>query len=712
MTKQNGLTTSTSVISLVLSLGWSLAAHAEAPLFFTAPAPAPLATTAETATPLASTPISTSKDWRLFDTGTGLCVAETVATVAGVNHHLEVRVDKTGAKPLEVAIRSEVATSATVGYKAALNPAKTKVLSFAKLSGSGTDEVFWNVPQNTEELLSYLKREMKFDTQGYDVTGAVPASLISFSLRGSSASLADLGKRCAAGLAVPTAVDSSFEKAFLTAAIAGQVAAVDFGRVTPAKADVLRSSLTDARAAFLSSKASQTEIEKLNAKYLKEINELTGLRRNLDRLTQQEVTRLEAARAQAQATIAQANQDIQTLKPQIAVKEAELVQANTAYEAAYNQVKPLVPEYNRLSGNIRSNESSLNQVQTHLTSVETRLNQANAELADLQNQSRNLRSRLSGEQSEAQQARSEYDRADRDARGFDAQSELRRRLQSDHRVDSIQRELQDIDMRIRGQHQAIQRQESERNRLNQEFINCRKTPGMDCGPIQFQLSDANRRLQELQQGVQVLEGTKRQKQNEMGQIRGQIENEVAQIERDLQRRVSEARNRSSQADDRLRDTENRIRSIDQIDIPSRQNDISHLTNDRSQAQRDLSEADRRLRQSRTDLANFRQSSGFDALQAEVDRRLATVNGLKAELATIDREIKRLEKQITDNTAALAKISLDMDKVVAQIKQKEARSVDVQKLLEPYELAKADLTAKKALADQSFATAQSTFSANL
>ena len=53
----------------------------------------------------------------------------------------------------------------------------------------------------------------------------------------------------------------------------------------------------------------QSDVEKLNAKYLKEIKELAGLRSNIDRLTQKEIARLETARATAQAAIANADQD-------------------------------------------------------------------------------------------------------------------------------------------------------------------------------------------------------------------------------------------------------------------------------------------------------------------------------------------------------------------------------------------------------------------
>lgn len=704
-------TVSLKIATTGLILGHAVTglAQTETPQFFAAPVPAPLAATTVTPVRPASTPVSVSQDWRLLDLGTS-CVAETVTVVDGINHHLEVRVEKSNAAT-EIAIRSDVATSATVGYKAALGNAKTKVYSFAKLTPNGADEVFWGVPRGTEELSSFLKREMKFEVQASDITGPT-ATTISFSLRGSSATLANLGKKCADGSNVPTLADAAFEKAFLTSAIATQVAAVDFSRVTTPKADALRQSYNDARTAFYSSKVSQTEIEKLNAKYLREINELTGLRRNLDRLTQIEVTRLETARATAQAAIAQTSQEIQTLKPQIATNEASLVQANTDYEAAYAKVKPLLPEYNRLVGVIRGNESVYNQAQNRLNAANSGIAQANQDINQLQNQSRDLRLRLSSLQNESRAAYNDLNRATQDANNFDAPNELRRRLQSDSRIDNLQREIQNSDQRIQAQERASQQQEQERNRLNGELTNCRQTPGRDCSAEQNQLTDAQRRFQELRQGIEVLQNEKQRKQDEIRTVRDEIGREVQIIYDDLNRRVQLAQSRANEADSTLQDTENRLRAIEQIDIPSRQNDIARFNSDRSQAQTDMANADRRVRQARTDLANYRQSTGFDALQGEVDRTLGIVNGLKTELARIDREIKKREKLIADNNVTLQKVASDMAKVVAQIQAKEGRSADVQKALEPYELAKTDLTTKKAASDATFAAAQAMFTVNL
>lgn len=694
-------------------IGSSFAPHTAAaqtaPQFFTAPAPAPLVA-AVNSTPLAgpvvATVISSSKDWRLLDLGSA-CVATTAVQLDGINHHLEVKVLKVPTSPLEISIRAEAAATSSIGFKAALDRAKSQVYTFAKITSHAGEELFWNIPRGSEALVSFLKREMKFEAQATDQAG-LPGKVATFSLRGSSATITDLGKKCAAGLSVPTAADTAFEKAFLPQA----VASVDLARVTPARADALKSQLEIARAAFLDSAVTQTEIERLNARFLREINELAGLRRNLDRLTQQEVKRLESERANAQVAIQTAAQEIQTLRPQIATIESQLVTANAEYEAAYNRIAPHLPEYNRLVSAVRTQESRESDAQDRLAQSESRLRSAQNDLQNLENESRNLRHTYSSAQSEEQVARNEYQRDAQALRGFDRNRELRDRLSRDGRIDSLEREVQQFDARIRAQQQALAQQEAVRNRLNQELLSCRQQAGRDCSGEQQRLTDAQRRFQEIRQGIQQLESNRDAKFREIADTRRRIEAEVDRLQNDLERREAASRQRLNNAQMRLREIESRLQSIERVEIPARQNDVRRLEADRSAASQDLADAQRRLRQARQDLSSFRQSTGFDALQAEVDRKLARVNSLKNDLAKVDREIRRREKIISDSQKELAQIANDMEAVLEQIKLKEARSVEVLQALQPYEQEKTVLDAKKAASDQTFTKAQVDFVSNL
>ena len=226
------------------------------------------------------------------------------------------------------------------------------------------------------------------------------------------------------------------------------------------------------------------------------------------------------------------------------------------------------------------------------------------------------------------------------------------------------------------------------------------------------MTDAQRRFQEIRQGIQQLESNRDAKVREIADTRRRIEAEVDRLQNELERREAASRQRLNNAQMRLREIESRLQSIERVEIPARQNDVRRLEADRSAASQDLADAQRRLRQARQDLSSFRQSTGFDALQVEVDRKLARVNSLKNDLAKVDREIRRREKIISDSQKALAQIANDMEAVLEQIKLKEARSVEVQQALQPYEQEKAVLDAKKAASDQTFAKAQVDFVSNL
>jgi chromosome segregation ATPase len=616
-------------------------------------------------------------------------------------------VQKTSSAPLEISIRAESSTTSSIGFKSTLDRAKTQVYAFTKITANNGEEIFWNIPRGSEAFVNYLKREMKLEAQATNQAGLL-GKIATFSLRGSSAIISEIGKKCASGQSVPTAADLAFERAFLPQA----VASVDLARLTPVRADALKKQLEIARIAFLDSSSTQAEIERLNARFLREINELSSLRRNLDRLTQKEVQRLETERSNAQAAIQIAAQEIQNLKPQIAALETQLVNANSDYEAAYNLIAPHLPAYNRLVSVVQTHELNESDANERLSTSEADLRQAQIDLQNLEAEGRNLRHNYSAAQSEEQVARNQYQKDAQELRRFDRHGELRDRMSRNGRIDALEREVQQFDARIRAQQQALSQQEAERNQLNQELLACRQQAGRDCSAEQQRLTDSQIRFQELRRGIEQLESNREGTLREIEMVRGNIEAEVDRLEDDLQRREADSRQRLNSAQMRLREIESRLNSIERVEIPGRQNDILRLDSERLRASLDLADSQRRLRVARQDLASFRQTTGFDSLQADVDRKLAKLNSLKNDAAKIDRDIKRRERVISDNQVALAQIAKEMERILEQIKLKEARSAEVQQALEPYEQEKSILDAKKAATDRAFANAQQEFVANL
>ncbi|HVK61860.1 MAG TPA: hypothetical protein VM432_09935, partial [Bdellovibrionales bacterium] len=412
----------------------------------------------------ADTPVFSSKDWRLEDRADGVCVAATTAKA----HHLEILLDKSGKALLEVRIRPDV-EGVALAMKAALDKKKETNYSFAKAQAADSNAlVFWNIPRGTDDLLAYLKRESKFDVT--PVEPADPkAKAISFSLKGSSAVITELQKRCNANQAL---VHTAFEKAFLPKV----VATVDASKLTPEETAHLKSLLVTAREAFNASNATQAEIEALTAQYLDQINELAKLRRNVDRLTQQEIARLKKSRADSEAAITKAKSANETLRPQIATEEAKLSAANTKYERAYNVWKPLEAEYGRLASAIDAANSDLDHAESAASQARSRVDRAEREIDDLESSLSSMHSRRSPAQSAVDHARSQWDSAQRDLRNFNPETERRRLIQNDFRLGSIDSEMRDVRSRILSARSDEQRAESDMSRAESAYEACRARP--------------------------------------------------------------------------------------------------------------------------------------------------------------------------------------------------------------------------------------------
>lgn len=764
-------------------------------------------------------PIFVSKDWKLEqrasnETAAGVCVASTKAAqvAGGIAHNLEIVLDRAGILPLEVRISPEGDVPATLALKGAIDKKKEVMYSFARMvSADAGRDVFWNIPRGTEALVSFLKREMRFDVVAQD--GTPTGQALVFSLRGSSATIDKLQSLCNSNK--PLVVDA-FERAFLPAT----VATVDASKLTPAQTSGLRALALQALAAHGTSLKSQAELNALTTKYLKEINELNKLRKNLDQLTQQEIVKLQKRKADAEGLIVRSQSEIDALRPQIAVEEGKLASANSAYEAAYNILKPLMPEHDRLEGLVDNEASAvssakgrLNQVDQQISSSQSRINELERsleslrrELAQAEAEEAQANREMSSAQQEASRARSEHQTAESDLRRYDRDGEIRRRASS--RLGNVESEIRDLRSRLNDGQQALRRAEDEtriaenelrqcearqsdrsrvddlRNRVadgrqalerarqetqraEQELRSCESQAGADCSrqrqivdnsrgreqqtesrlaQLERELQDAinrsgpqtdcsrerqqvsnarqredvtERRVEELEREVSDL---MRRRDQVMDEIEREVDREYSvyvERERAAESRLNQAESRlnsieqrAEEAEREARSIENQMRNIASIELPRTQSALSSARSERPSAEQAVRRAESDLSNANAAFDRFEKANDWDRKHQAVRSALATVNGIKAELVRIDKEIKRREATIRTEQQAIVDTQKQMDLVLETIRQKEARSVEVQKLLEPYEQQKAVLEQAKAAADATFGQAQRDFAAGL
>jgi hypothetical protein len=764
------------------------------------------------------TPVFSAKDWRLEEVispeaPAGLCIAATTAAIDGVQHHLELVIDRAGLRPNEVRIRPEGDLANVVAFRGALAPRESdKIYQFAKLmvmlpsNPSAPSSVFWNIPRGTDALVAFLKREMRFDVTAVD-GGA--GKLMAFSLRGSSATIDALETRCNG--ARPFAA-SEFERAFLPAIVAN----ADAAKLSTADTDKIRGLLLTAFTALRDSKSTQTDLERLTSLYMNNLNELARVRSNLDRLTQQEVVELNRQRAEAEAAIKKAQDEIAVLRQSVTDQESQLAKANTVYENALNQFKPIQPEHDRLSAELRAGRNALRDSTDRLNSIDSQIQNDQNSLSNLDYELQRVRADLNAAEESARAARRDLTQAENAVRAFDPAAETRRLASMDTRLNDLERMIRDQRMQIERQMREIDQDRITRDQANTRLNMCLRQgqrlvasfagpgggepggrpggpggppppggrpggpqpgpgeqpgrgpggqpggggphpgpgpgpgpgprpnppstpvpqptpapvptpapqpprpnpapapqpppppPVNDCRAERQAVADAERRLQASEQVRQQLEQNQRSLIAERDARMNNIANEVARQSQTLVSRQNEARNRVTQADERVGRLQSRARDIIQFDIPRLQNELASLRNERPGVEANVRRAQAQADAARSALSQYDQSVGYDQKKAALDQSINAMEAIKQELARLDREVRRREKIVTNQQAVLADVQARMEAVAQTIQQKQARSAELQKILEPYMRQRDELLAKKAAFDAAFTAAQRDF----
>jgi chromosome segregation ATPase len=193
-------------------------------------------------------------------------------------------------------------------------------------------------------------------------------------------------------------------------------------------------------------------------------------------------------------------------------------------------------------------------------------------------------------------------------------------------------------------------------------------------------------------------------------------NEIAsQVEYDRQNLVNreyQARQNLQAASNSVQTIVDRLRNVEQLDLPRAQNELTRLTNNRPALDASLRDAKAAASSASVALDQYKAAVGYDAKLEAANKAYADVSAIKAQLASIDKEIKRNQTIITNGQTTLENVRVAMEKVMETIRQKESRSDEVRLALEPYEKALFELNARKAQVEQAYNDAKAAFAAML
>jgi chromosome segregation ATPase len=267
---------------------------------------------------------------------------------------------------------------------------------------------------------------------------------------------------------------------------------------------------------------------------------------------------------------------------------------------------------------------------------------------------------------------------------------------------------------------------ADRDRFTSDYRQCQTDPARDCSRERDLAARSDQRWLQASNEYNDLSARIRDLQTQRDNFRYTIEREV---DADYQQLVSEERDAISKTNQAVADANaiaNEINQLQSVDLPQAQSNLNAWQNARAQAEADVrsaaggvATAQRNVQGAQADVDtaetrrdSWRQSSGYNTRARAVSSAQDAVDQIKATLASLDKGIASREKLIRTETAALTENEAAMKKAVDTIALKEARSIDVQKMLEPYFAQRDVLAATKADADRRFEEARAAFAAGL
>lgn len=366
----------------------------------------------------------TVKDWSLNDSGS-ICVASTERTISGQKFRLELSFDKSGFYPVEVWIREVAGPSKIKAFRFITEVKPVQHFAFAPLQDATGKALFWQVPSDTDSLISYIKRQTRLLVHGLTPNGAAAptSTAVDFSLRGSSAVVDSLISQCNRGMPI---LKSEFERSFTPP----HISQLDPLKLESEKTAQLRNLFLQSLQLSQQKSLHQKELATLNTQYAKQIQELGRLTGTLDELTQKELTGLQSRKSAIEGRIASLNQEIKRQQAEIEKKEAQVVAANAVYEQAWKVIAPFEPEHRRLSDDLQTSQNDLNNRESELREIDSQIQSKIQLVSRYESEIESLRSELSRKESETRSARMDVDNTETNYRRFDLYREQQERLTS------------------------------------------------------------------------------------------------------------------------------------------------------------------------------------------------------------------------------------------------------------------------------------------
>ncbi|MFN7823820.1 MAG: hypothetical protein ACK5P6_00505 [Pseudobdellovibrionaceae bacterium] len=648
-----------------------------------------------------------SKRWKLAEVSTDqgiYCIASTKDDVVfrAETFHLElIKLKNQPNKPVEVLFKIEKNKRGSKGAVAELPGGK---MVFSALS-TDNQEYFWGLPRGISALIEKLKSSD--DTIEMKAIGGSREMQFTFDGSGFSTILSEMEKRCNAG---QTLVSKEFESRFSNA-ISAQVDPLRIGKSLTSQ---LRGIYYSAFSDFMAMKETQQGLARVLAKYQGHINELNSVKANLENLNSVEIPT-------AQRTLDSALQQQRMAESEIARLDQlipQLQQKVNASQAAFDQARailaPLEPENNRLVSILRDAQNLLSSSEGRLSEIESRLNQIARELSSLRQELDSLERQQPFRRSELNQARSELRNAERRRSAYNINFERESRLRNNGEYQNLRNERVQIEAVASQIAQELRQVSGERERIAGMLEQCRANnqgvvapeeplkpePATDCTALEQSLAEADRQIQDKENGLREVERRSQQVNARLNEIERIVDNNVRREYEILTRREDEARDRMEYIEDIVRREEARISDLRISLIPRLEREEFQLSSERPRVIDSINQARASKARAEAELASFRNRNDWDRKAAAVDSTGRQLRDDQARLSGAQGErrnnVSRLEEGKRTETTMRARLQ-ELNGRVATLRSREA---ELNQLLAglpaeraPFDLKIAELSAK-------------------
>lgn len=637
--------------------------------------------------------------------------------------------------PVEIMVQFVSNMNKSSGAMASVSGASS--LALADLDGRKM--FFWGVPKNLANFIEQLKSgRSNLTVKG---VGGRRSEDLKLSTRGFKDVLSQMESACNGGKSL---VNADFDTAFM----ASVPDSIDPTRIDATKATQLRSIYYAAYKASFSISNAAADLAKLLAKYQPYMDELAQNRAELNQIQDVELPNTRSTLAAAQKQQVDATAEIASIDAAIPGLNAKIAASQKAYDAARAILAPLEPEYNRITGQLNSAQTTLSEAQNRLSYIETRLRDGAQQISNLDYEATNIERRLPQKRSDLDRARSIFRDAQSRRANFNVSWERDSRLRNHFEYSRLQNDRQNMSNQLRQSESDLQRVRFERDRVARELQMCRSNPiiavestkeflvpgqpgnpggggglvpgprpppgggGLvpgppgggnpgnpppppprDCSHLEHALNNANMQVSQREQENRMLANRLHEIGSRINQIERQVDMEVRREYDSLVYAEDQARRENDRLEADVQNDQNRLSQIRSSDIPRLEREQSQLHSEKPGVVARISQATSDVSRLSQELSSFKSANDWDRKAGSVastgNQLSSDQQNLKQAQSNKAAAQRRLEAGAVTEAQSIAKI----DSLNARVVALNNRAAALDKILEklPEERAEFDAT---------------------